>query len=80
MGRYYKLSKNISAEDAERILGEVCALEHVSRAYFNEDRTGFVVFADHDYYTQIMDRAVNIFAREGGGSELSFQRFVMEEG
>ena len=76
MGRYYSLTKSIKEEDAARILEELRAMEDVAQADFNEDRSGITIFTVSGKYTAVMDRAVNIFSREGGGAELSFQHFV----
>ena len=79
MGRYYKLSRSIKEENAGKITEELLSLDQVKNAVFDEDFGGITIFADPDVYTQVMDRAVNIFAREGEGAELSFQRFVFPE-
>ena len=76
MGRYYSISKKLSEESAQRILGELRALEDVEYADFDEDFTGITIITKSGEYTGVMDRAVNIFAREGGGAELSFRRFI----
>lgn len=79
MGRYYKLSKPVSEEEAAQIMSEICELENVMKAELNEDRTGITVFTKDGEYTDVMNRAVNIFSREGNKTALSFERFVPEE-
>ena len=76
MGRYYSISKKLLEESAQRILGELRALEDVEYADFDENYAGITIITKSGEYTGVMDRAVNIFAREGGGAELSFQRFI----
>ena len=76
MGRYYSISKKLSEESAQRILGELRALEDVEYADFDEKYAGITIITKSGEYTGVMDRAVNIFAREGGGAELSFRRFI----
>ena len=76
MGRYYKLSRVISAETASQILEELQALDDVEKAYFEEGFTGVIIFTEDGEYTKVMDQAVNIFSREGSGTELQFDHFV----
>ena len=76
MGRYYSISKKLSEESAQRILGELRALEDVEYADFDENYAGITIITKSGEYTGVMDRAVNIFAREGGGAERSLQRFI----
>lgn len=76
MGRYYSISKKISAENAEKILEELRAMEDVESVEFDEDSAGISIVTRSGEYTAVMDHAVNIFSREGGGAELSFERFI----
>ncbi len=78
MGRYYKLTKQLTEDAAGKILEEMSALENVERAQFTDDYNAVVVFTKDDEFTEVMDQAVNIFAREAS-CELSFDHFVVRE-
>ncbi len=75
MGRYYRLSKKITEEMAERILEEIRGIEDVEKSEFVEDNTKILVKTDKEKYPDVMTRIVNIFSRVGKGCELSFAGF-----
>ena len=80
MGRFYVLSKKILPEQAEKIIQEMTQVESVERFEFNEDRSGITVFLSNDDFAGVMDKAVNVFSREGSGATLSFDHFVYAAG
>ena len=80
MGRFYVLSKKILPEQAETIIGEMTKDEIVEKFEFNEDFSGITVFLSNDDFSSVMDKAVNIFSREGSGATLSFDHFVYADG
>lgn len=77
MGRYYRLSKNISEEEAENIINEVHKVDNVKSAQITEDKLYLLIDADEMFYSSIMGKAVNICSREVEGLELSFARFAV---
>ncbi|HJA64863.1 MAG TPA: hypothetical protein H9955_00960 [Candidatus Mediterraneibacter cottocaccae] len=78
MGRYYRLSKKITEEMAEKILQEVRGIEDVEKAEFLEENTKILVTTEKEKYPDVMTRIVNIFSRIGKGCELSFAGFEHE--
>ena len=72
MGRYYRLSKKITEEMAEKILEEIRGIEDVEKSEFVEDNTKILVKTDKEKYPDVMTTIVNIFSRVGQGCELSF--------
>ena len=80
MGRFYRLNKMIKEDAQDLILNEIQDVDHVSRAWYNEDPAGLCIFADDEEYTAVMNRVVNICSREGSGAELSFAGYVQEDG
>lgn len=76
MKRLYSISKKISDEDKQEIEKELNALDYVTVAEITEEGLIFDT-ADGDF-TEAGNRAVNIFARNGG-AVISFQRFIYDE-
>ena len=76
MGRYYKLTKKLTEEDVMSILIEIRGLENVEKAEYDPEGNGVIIFTKDGNYSDVMDRAVNIFSRAASGTELSFQHFV----
>ena len=75
MGRYYRLSKKITEEQAEEILKETLEIDDVEKAEFVEDNSKILVTTEKEKYPDVMTRIVNIFSRVGKGCELSFAGF-----
>ena len=50
MGRYYRLSKKITEEMAEKILEEIRGIEDVEKSEFVEDNTKILVKTDKEKY------------------------------
>lgn len=78
MGRYYSVSKVMSDEQAETVMAAFNALEKVEKAELVDEGKGLIVYAAEEDYLEVMTFAVNLFAREGSGAALSFQRFIAE--
>ena len=79
VGRYYRLSKTITEEQAEQIVKELSAKEDVKSASFTEDLKMLRVESVDGEYKDIMYYAVNVLSREAGGCEISFDHFDTEE-
>lgn len=77
--RQYHLSKKITQEQADKVLQELQALEHVERAEIRTDSGHLLVKTQEEYYPDVMGRAVNICRRVAGGADLSFAGFVHED-
>ena len=54
MGRYYRLSKKITEEMAEKILEEIRGIEDVEKSEFVEDNTKILVKTDKEKYPDVM--------------------------
>ena len=72
VGRYYRLSKKITEEQAEQIVQELSAREDVKAVSVTEDRKMLRVESVDGDYKPIMYYAA-------GGCELSFDHFDTEE-
>ena len=79
LGRYYRLSKKITEEQAEQIVKELSAREDVKNASFTEDMKMLRVESVDGEYKDIMYYAVTVLSREAGGCEISFDHFDTEE-
>ena len=83
VGRYYRLSKKITEEQAEQIVQELSAREDVKAISVTEDRKMLRVESVDGDYKPIMyyavNYAVNVVSRAAGGCELSFDHFDTEE-
>lgn len=78
IGRYYRLSKTITEEQAEQIIKELAAREDVKAAAFTDDRKMLRMESIDGEYKDIMYYAVNVLSREAGGCEISFDHFDTE--
>ena len=79
VGRYYRLSKKITEEQAEQIVQELSAREDLKAVSVTEDRKMLRVESVDGDYKPIMYYAVNVVSRAAGGCELSFDHFDTEE-
>ena len=78
MKRYYRLLELIEEEEiALKILDEIRELPNVASADFADGGAGIIIGTEDGEFGEVMNRAVNIFAREGK-TELSFDHFVPE--
>lgn len=75
MGRYYRISKKLTKDQAEKVKEELGKLEGVEYVEFSEDLTGLKVVAKDSKFSEVMGNAVNICSRAAAGAELSFARF-----
>ena len=71
MGRFYRLSKKISEQEASEITREIQNAEIVDGKVRVETKDN--VFVD------VMSTVVNIFSRVAGGCELSFVGFAYRD-
>lgn len=78
MGRYYQLTKKITEEMAQKIAEELLELDNVKMADFTEDLSRLKMETVDGDYTDVMNRAVNICRRIGGGCDLSFAGFICD--
>ena len=78
IGRYYRLSKTITEEQAEQIVKELAAREDVKAVAFTDDRKMLRMESIDGEYKDIMYYAVNVLSREAGGCEISFDHFDTE--
>ena len=76
MGRYYRLSKEITDAEAEEILRELREKDNLKSVELSEDRKRMKVETKDGEYAGVMGAAVNICSRIAHGSELSFDGFV----
>lgn len=78
MGRYYQLSKIVSAVEEQEILKEMKEIEDVKSVEITTDHTFMKVITKDDEYSDVMSKAVNICSRVGHGLEITFKRFAYE--
>ena len=76
MGRYYRLSKEITDAEAEEILRELREKDNLKNVELSEDRKRMKVETKDGEYAGVMGAAVNICSRIAHGGELSFDGFV----
>ena len=76
MGRYYRLSKEITDAEAEEILRELREKDNLKNVELSEDRKRMKVETKDGEYAGVMGAAVNICSRIAHGCELSFDVFV----
>lgn len=76
MGRYYRLSKEITEAEAEEILRELREKEDLKNVEFCEERKRMKVETKDGEYADVMGAAVNICSRIARGCELSFEGFA----
>ena len=77
MGRYYRFSKAVTAEQAGEIEREMKELTIVKDVEVIEDNTLLKVEAPEDKYPEVMGQAVNICKRKADDAELRFAGFVL---
>ena len=77
MKRKYSVSKKIEDEKASAALKEVSAVEGCISVELSEDKNFLIVEARDDAYTDVMNLAVNVFARLCDDAKLSFDSFIM---
>lgn len=78
VARYYQLTKKITEEMAQKMEEELRDLENVKTAEFTEDLSKLKMETVDGDYVDVMNRAVNICRRIGGGCDLSFAGFACE--
>ena len=81
MRRYYRLIPTEGKPEEEviqKILQEFCEHPNVESAELVDDGAGIIVRTRDGEFSDVMNLAVNIFAREGK-IELSFDHFVPDE-
>lgn len=78
MGRYYRFSKAITAEQASEIEREMKELTTAEDVEVIEDNTLLKVVTSDDKYPEVMGKAVNICKRKADDAELRFVGFVLE--
>ena len=76
MGRYYRLSKEITDAEAEEILRELREKDDLKNVELGEDRKRMKVETKDGEYAGVMGAAVNICSRIAHGCELSFDGFA----
>ena len=76
MGRYYRLSKEITEAEAEEILRELREKENLKSIELSEGRKVMRVETKDGEFADIMGAAVNICSRIARGCELSFEGFA----
>lgn len=77
MGRYYRLSKEITEAEADEILRELREKENLKSVELSEDRKRMKVETEDGEYASVMGAAVNICSRIARGCELSFEGFCI---
>lgn len=77
MGRYYRLSKAVSEDEAKKILKELKGLRDVKKVEITEDRLCLKVETKEEAFCEVMGRAVNILKRTADGCEASFAGFLL---
>ena len=77
MGRYYRLSKKVTEEQAAEILRELKERDDIKRAIIKDERYTMIVETIDGEYFNVMYAAVNICSRIAG-CELSFMHFYTE--
>ena len=73
MGRFYRLSKNISEQEASEITREILELPDIQNAEIVDGKVRVETKVD------VMSTVVNIFSRVAGGCELSFVGFAYKD-
>ncbi len=78
MGRYYRMSKKVSEDEAAEILREMRELENLDKVSLTDERDHLLVFTKDGDFVTVMNAAVNICRRIANGCELFFERFAPE--
>ena len=76
MGRYYRLSKEITEEQKQETLRELRALRAVEYAEINRERDCLLIKTESEDYPDIMTKSLNIFNHTSEGCELRFKGFA----
>ena len=77
MGRFYRLSKKISEQEASEIMREILELPDIQNAEIVDGKVR--VETKDNVFVDVMSTVVNIFSRVAGGCELSFVGFAYRE-
>lgn len=72
MGRYYRLSRKVTDDQAKEIEREMKELTTAEDAEIFEGNTCLKVVAAEEKYPEVMGQAVNICKRKADDAELSF--------
>ena len=75
MGRFYRLSKKISEQEATEIVWEILELPDIQNAEIVDGKVR--VETKDNVFVDVM--SVNIFSRVAGGCELSFVGFAYRD-
>lgn len=78
MGRYYRLSKKITEEQAKEIEREMKELISAEVAEIFDGNTCLKVVAAEEKYPEVMGQAVNICKRKADDAELCFDGFAFD--
>ena len=77
MGRFYRLSKKISEQEAAEIMREILELPDIQNAEIVDGKVR--VETKDNVFADVMSTVVNIFRRVAGGCELSFVGFAYKD-
>ncbi len=77
MGRFYRLSKKISEQEAAEIMREILELPDIQNAEIVDGKVR--VETKDNVFVDVMSTVVNIFRRVAGGCELSFVGFAYKD-
>ena len=77
MGRFYRLSKKISEQEAAEIMREILELPDIQNAEIVDGKVR--VETKDNVFVDVMSTVVNIFRRVAGGCELSFAGFAYKD-
>ena len=77
MGRFYRLSKKISEQEAAEIMREILELPDIQNAEIVDGKVR--VETKDNVFVDVMSTVVNIFRRVAGGCELSFVGFAYRD-
>ena len=77
MGRFYRLSKKISEQEASEITREILELPDIQNAEIVDGKVR--VETKDNVFVDVMSTVVNIFSRVAGACELSFVGFAYRD-
>lgn len=78
MKRRYRLTKNITAEEAEQAMQEIREIPKIQSAEMSEDHKFLTVQTGDDDYYEVMTTAMNICERAHTDCGLSFDSFIYD--
>lgn len=78
MKRRYKLTKNITAEEAEQAMQEIREIPKIQFVEMSEDHKFLTVQTGEDDYYEVMTTAMNICERSHPDCSLSFDSFIYD--